>query len=92
MSRLGQCNTHTRYECSRITEDRSENKIYTLTSRLTNALAEAVNHRAEKDILSSGYRSYFCSDMDLSQNLFESTITLSGLVSFLKSSPFTFSW
>lgn len=37
-----ECSTHARSECSRITDGRSKDKIYTLKSRLTNALAEAM--------------------------------------------------
>jgi hypothetical protein len=39
---FSECNTHTRCQCSRITDNRSEDKIYTLKYRLTNALAEAI--------------------------------------------------
>jgi hypothetical protein len=56
-----ECNIHTRCECSRITDGRSENKIYTLKSRLTNALVEAIESSDDNSSLRRAVESVYSS-------------------------------
>lgn len=53
-----ECNIHTRCECSRITDGRSADKIYTLKSRLTNALAEAIKSPDNTEVSDELWRAY----------------------------------
>ncbi|KAH8650663.1 heterokaryon incompatibility protein-domain-containing protein [Tricladium varicosporioides] len=85
-----ECNTHTRCECSRIIDGRMEDRIYTLKSRLTNALAEAVRISDDTQVLDDLWRAYIlvCEDYT-ARGLTYSSDTLPAISSLMSQfSPF----